>query len=58
MLAAVADVAKCDDMPDEAFSGGQLATAHEPQIFYHPLCSGDWSMGYICLDHDELGWSA
>ena len=44
-------------MRDEAF-GGQFATDPEPRMFNHPPCAGDWSMGDICLDHEELGWSA
>ena len=51
-------VASRDGMPDEAFSDGQLATASEPRIFRYPPCARHWSMGDICLDHDELGWSS
>ena len=37
-----------------ASSGGQLATATGYRIFYHPLCAGDWYVGDICLDRDNL----
>ena len=58
MLMTVAEVASCDNTSDMATLGGQLTTAPQPRIFCHLLCARDWSMGDICLDRDELGWSA
>ena len=58
ILTAVAEVVNCHSVSDGASFGVQLATASQYWIFRHPPCAGDWSMGDICLDHDELGWSA